>query len=138
MKQALEGFYKDLQAIWDTEFPKTCAACQRTYDSMENFFAQTAPLPANSGLMGYDDGEKEQQVGLFRNCVCGSTLMVFCRDRRDLSGKGETRRHLIGEMITKLTRAGLSSTEARSRLLEALTSGDPAQLETLWQDAENS
>ncbi|MCK9987662.1 MAG: hypothetical protein AzoDbin1_04134, partial [Azoarcus sp.] len=37
-------------------------------------------------------------VELFRNCVCGSTLMDCFRDRRDTSEAGLRRRARFGEL----------------------------------------
>lgn len=80
----------------------------------------TQALPNSSGLMGYDIGDPGQQVGLFRNCACGTTVMAFCHDRRDLSETGNKRRQLFGELMNRLVDTGDSAMEARQKLLSAL------------------
>lgn len=115
-----DSLYRGLRAIWDTEFPKTCPKCGRVYASFEEYLFDTVPLAQCSGLMGYDIGENGQQVGLFRNCACGTTILAFCHDRRDLSEAGNRRRELFGELLDRLVDTGLSAQVARLRLLKAL------------------
>lgn len=114
------SLYQGLKAIWDTEFPKTCPKCARVYQSFEEYLVDTYSLEHSSGLMGYDIGQEGQQVGLFRNCACGTTIMAFCHDRRDLSEAGNKRRELFGELMNRLVDAGISAQEARQKLLSAL------------------
>ncbi|MFZ4774443.1 MAG: oxidoreductase [Terrimicrobiaceae bacterium] len=114
------SLYQGLKAIWDTEFPKTCPKCGRVYHSFEEYLVDTIALPHSSGLMGYDIGDPGQQVGLFRNCACGTTIMAFCHDRRDLSESGNKRRELFGELMNRLVEAGISAMDARQKLLSAL------------------
>lgn len=115
-----DSLYQGLRAIWDTEFPKTCPKCQRVYGSFEEYLVDTLPLEHSSGLMGYSIRDPEQQVGLFRNCECGTTIMAFCHDRRDISEAGNKRRELFGELMNRLIDHGASAEEARRRLLEEL------------------
>lgn len=115
-----DSLYRGLKAIWDTEFPKTCPKCGRVYQNFEEYIIDTDALPESSGLMGYNIGAQGQQVGLFRNCACGTTVLAFCHDRRDLSEAGHRRRRLFGELLEKLVEAGLTAQTARSRLLTAL------------------
>ena len=114
------SLYRGLKAIWDTEFPKTCPKCGRVYQSFEEYLVDTFGLEESSGLMGYDIGQPMQQIGLFRNCACGTTIMAFCHDRRDLSEMGNKRRELFGELMNRLIDAGASAQEARQKLLTAL------------------
>ena len=114
------SLYQGLKAIWDTEFPKTCPKCGRVYGSFEEYLMDTHALSHSSGLMGYDIGDPGQQVGLFRNCECGTTIMAFCHDRRDLSENGNRRRELFGELMNRLVDTGLSALDARKKLLVAL------------------
>lgn len=115
-----DSLYQGLKAIWDTEFPKTCPKCGRVYGSFEEYLIDTKVLPNSSGLMGYDIGDPGQQVGLFRNCGCGTTIMAFCHDRRDLSESGNKRRKLFGELMNRLVDTGISALEAPQKLLSAL------------------
>lgn len=120
MPISTSSLYQGLKAIWDTEFPKTCPKCGRVYGSFEEYLMDTMALPNSSGLMGYDIGDPGQQVGLFRNCACGTTIMAFCHDRRDLSETGNKRRQLFGELMNRLVDTGVSAMEARQKLLSAL------------------
>jgi hypothetical protein len=120
MPISTSSLYQGLKAIWDTEFPKTCPKCGRVYGSFEEYLMDTQALPNSSGLMGYDIGDPGQQVGLFRNCACGTTVMAFCHDRRDLSETGNKRRQLFGELMNRLVDTGDSAMEARQKLLSAL------------------
>lgn len=115
-----ESFYRGLRAIWNTEFPKTCPKCARIYESFDECLVDTVTLPQSTGLMGYETGEPGQQVGLFRNCVCGTTILAFCHDRRDMSPAGDQRRAMFGELLDRLMETGLSAHVARGRLLVAL------------------
>jgi hypothetical protein len=117
-----ESLYHGLKAIWETEFPKTCPKCTRVYQSFEEYLVDTLPLPESTGLMGYDIGNPGQQVGLFRNCVCGTTILAFCHDRRDLSEAGNRRRELFGELLDRLVDTGLSAQAARKKILTAFRS----------------
>ena len=117
---SMSSLYQGLKAIWDTEFPKTCPKCGRVYGSFEEYLMDTQALPNSSGLMGYDIGDPGQQVGLFRNCGCGTTIMAFCHDRRDLSETGNKRRQLFGELMNRFVDTGISALEARQKLLSAL------------------
>ncbi len=125
-----ESLYQGLKAIWDTEFPKTCPKCGRVYQCFEEYLVDTVPLPQSSGLMGYDIGSPGQQVGLFRNCLCGTTVLAFCHDRRDTSEAGNRRRELFGELLDRLVDTGLSAQVARIKLLKALRT-NPEQMDDL-------
>ena len=114
------SLYQGLRAIWDTEFPKICPKCNRVYHSFEEYLVDTFPLHHSSGLMGYKVGDPGEQVGLFRNCACGTTIMAFCHDRRDLSESGNKRRELFNELMNRLIDNGISAQEAREKLLKEL------------------
>jgi len=115
-----ESFYRGLRSIWNTEFPKKCPKCGRVYESFDEYLMDTVALPQSSGLMGYETDEPGQQVGLFRNCPCGTTILAFCHDRRDMSAAGDQRRAMFGELLDRLVETGLAAHVARERLLVAL------------------
>lgn len=84
--------FKGLRAAQAT-FPRNCRNCGRIYQSAEDFLAQTADLPAGkSGLREMLDDDEQTVVAVFRNCVCGSTLMDEFQSRRDVSPAGLARR----------------------------------------------
>lgn len=131
--QALDGLYAGLDAIWNTEFPKTCPTCGRVYPNIHDYLRATDAPAGNTGLMDIEADESERQVGLFRNCACGSTLMTFCNDRRDFTDGGLRRRELFGQLLERLTDAGIPKEPARGQLLLALKTGKLARLESTFQ-----
>jgi hypothetical protein len=117
----IEHFFKDLRALAESAFPKRCANCGRVYDTAEDFLAQTQHIaPDRSGLKSSTDDEGASIVEVFRNCVCGSTLMDFFSDRRDLTAAGLARRQRFGELLDFLVAQGLEHAIARSELLKVL------------------
>jgi len=91
--------YNGLKATWPAEFPKSCPTCNRQYPSFEDYIKATTPLANNTGLMCCEIRDNERQVGVFRNCACGTTLMTFCRDRRDPSQSGNHRRRIFAATV---------------------------------------
>jgi len=73
-----------------------------------------------------DDGSRI--VEAFRNCPCGSTLMDFFTDRRDMSEKGLRRRERFGELLDYLVENGMERAAARAELLKVLKGGSSAVL----------
>jgi len=114
-------FFKDLQSLAESAFPKHCANCGRTYETAEDFLEQTQHIaPKKSGLKSSTDEDGTIIVEAFRNCVCGSTLMDFFSDRRDVSPRGLARRKKYGELLDYLISEGLEATIARNELLKVL------------------
>ncbi len=74
-------------------FPHTCRCCGRVYQTAEEFLSQTRNIRegASSLKEGIDD-DNRVIVEVFRNCVCGSTLMDEFQNRRDDSPEGQRRR----------------------------------------------
>ena len=67
-----------LQALADSAFPKRCNNCGRTFDSVRDFIAETVSVRNGiSGAKASRGDDEEVIVELYRNCVCGSTLMDF-------------------------------------------------------------
>lgn len=118
--------FEGLKALSDNAFPKECATCGRVYRSPEDFVQQSEDIAGRSGLKhGYDEDDRPV-VELFRNCVCGSTLMDFFSDRRDASPRGLKRRRVFGKMLALLESRGMDSQTARQELLR-LMRGDPSE-----------
>ncbi len=126
MKNTSELF-NNLKALSDASFPKRCAMCGREYASVEEYVEKTQDVSGQSGLKkGYDDDDKPI-VELFRNCVCGSTLMDCFNDRRDVSEGGLKRRKLFGKLITMLSEKGIEAGKARQELLKVMR-GEPSEV----------
>ena len=123
-----EEFFAGLRELADTAFPKRCGYCGREYLNSVEFLAATQSLRVNSsGLKQSRDDDDHVIVELFRNCVCGSTLLENFWDRRDLTKEGINRRMLFQEQIRKLVAMGFSAERARGELLKFLR-GQPNEL----------
>jgi hypothetical protein len=113
---------KEFAPLQAEAFPKQCRSCGKVYADEQQFFALTTPARAASDVRSVRDDEAAGDVYLevFRNCVCGSTLMELFHSRRDLSEQGLTRRQLFDSMVAVLMEAGHGRAEARSILLQQL------------------
>jgi hypothetical protein len=121
------GLFAGLQELSAGAFPKICPNCGRTYENLAQFLELTVPSGRMSGLKSALDDDDRPVVELFRNCVCGSTLMDFCRSRRDESADGQRRRATFSRMLDRLVRRGISLDAAHAELLK-LTRGEHSEL----------
>ena len=123
-----EDIYAGLRQLADSAFPKRCAACGREYRSSAEFLAATKPVRTNaSGLKQTHDDDGQAIVELFRNCVCGSTLLESYWNRRDLSDAGIMRRKRFQDMVGKLVATGCPAKIAHNELLKFVR-GQPNNL----------
>ncbi|WP_148861350.1 oxidoreductase [Marinobacter fonticola] len=130
-KDLEQDLYDGLQALTDSAFPKRCANCGREYESPESFIQQSQPLGRGSGLKtGYDDDDLPI-VELFRNCLCGSTLMDTFANRRDESTRGLERRRVFGNMLDFLEKKGMGREDARRELIRLMRGEESPQLEAM-------
>ena len=121
------AIFEGLKALSESTFPKRCANCGIEYATVEDYVARTVDVSGKSGLKrGFDDDD-QTIVELFRNCICGSTLMDCFGDRRDVSSQGLKRRVLFGKLLNLLVSKGLEPGVAREQLLMVLR-GQPSQL----------
>ena len=68
--------FAGLQELAAGAFPKRCANCGRLYANLRQFLEETVPVaPQRSGLKASLDDDDRPVGELFRNCVCGSTMM---------------------------------------------------------------
>lgn len=137
----IESFYKDLQDLVDSTFPKKCSKCGKVYDSKDAFLTETMPvkdltLEDRSGLFSLEGGPVETAVGLFRNCRCGSTLMADFQDRRNSSDNGQSRRQRFAALLDVLSAKGTPRADARRELLSILNGGKSELIETLVGNAD--
>jgi len=128
----IEVFYRGLQELVNSSFPKTCPKCGRVFPTTAAFLADTTPVrnikqEDRSGLFCIDDSRVGTAVGLFRNCTCGTTIMADFRDRRDNSPDGRLRRQRFDALMELLTGKGLSIPDARRELRKVLQ-GKPSTL----------
>lgn len=122
-----KDIYVGLRQLADSSFPKRCGLCGREYRNSAEFLTATQPLLGSSGLKQSHDDDGHEIVELFRNCVCGSTLLESYWNRRDLSEVGITRRKQFQEMIGKLVATGYPAETARGELLKFVR-GQPNDL----------
>lgn len=117
-------FLAGLHEFWANDFPKICPKCSRIYQTFTEFITRTTSSENGSGVAEYELESREKSVGIFRNCACGSTLMILGPNRRDTSAIGEKRRQIFGAMLDKLISANVPPEDARARLLKVLYSGN--------------
>ncbi len=121
-KKGERSLYKALQALSNLSFPKECATCGKRYETVDEFVFETQALKKSSGLKEEEEGG-QIIVELFRNCICGSTLMDEFRNRRDLSLAGIKRREKFGELLDRLIDLGISYETARRELIKVMHGG---------------
>ena len=101
------SLFARLRALEESAFPKTCANCGREYRTHEEFLTATHPVRRDhTGLKQSYDDDGAVIVDVFRNCVCGSTLLESFHDRRDTSPAGQKRRARFAEMLGSLRDVG--------------------------------
>jgi hypothetical protein len=118
--KSILALYSGLKSLYESSFPKKCATCGRIFITPEEFIAESLPVPSGSGLKSSMDDDDTPVVELFRNCLCGSTLMDVFSDRRDLSERGLMRRKKFSEIQNLLIKKGLSPEDARIELLKVM------------------
>ena len=77
-------------------FQRKCPNCQQVYNDREQYLELTDRLQQQSTI--YEMGEVQE----YRNCSCGSTLLLVLDDRRDSSDFGHQRRILFDLCCKKL------------------------------------
>ena len=114
-------FFEGLQALAASAFPKHCNYCGRVFATAFDFMQQTSSVRKDiTGLkQGFDD-DSIAIVEAYRNCLCGSTLMDFFSDRRDISAAGARRRELFDKLLPHLQEKGMGRAAAREHLLRLL------------------
>ncbi len=126
-----DDFHAGLRQLAESAFPKRCRACGREYPNSAEFLAATLPLREDaSGLKQSRDDNDQEIVELFRNCVCGSTLLESYWSRRDTSNMGIMRRKQFQDMVERLVATGCSVETARGELLRFVR-GQPNDLPIL-------
>jgi len=127
-----DAWFAGLKALSHDDFPKRCRNCGREFANEEDYFQQTQAIrPEASGLKGVVDPDDGPLVEVFRNCVCGSTLLVSCASRRDDTEAGHSRRRLFEELLGYLGRHGIERAQARTELLR-VASGERSEVLEAW------
>lgn len=112
-----QDLFAGLKVLVESAFPKRCQTCGREYASLDEFIRATRELKAHCpGFKQSFDDDGNPIVELFRNCVCGSTLLETLHSRRDESEAGHKQRRRFRDMLEKLVAAGIDSAVARTEL----------------------
>ncbi len=114
----MSGLYDNLKTLTETAFPKKCATCGQVYKSPDDFINNSESIQGSTGLKSTLDDNDTPIIELFRNCVCGSTLMDEFQDRRDLSKQGKKRRDVFKNIMTILAEKGVPKLQTREELLK--------------------
>jgi hypothetical protein len=122
-------FYKNLKALSSASFPKKCNTCGKVYNSVEDFITKTESIRGKTGLKKSITEDSKAIVELFRNCVCGSTLMDCFNNRRDLSERGQQRRETFEKVLVYLVKKGVEKEKARQEILKIMR-GEKSELLT--------
>jgi len=126
-----DALFKDLVSLEENSFPKKCETCGAIYNTVEEFTEKTVEINEKSGFKSSEGDEGETVVELFRNCPCGSTLLDFFADRRDISQKGDKRRKAFDKVLEHLVENGIELEVARKELRYYLKYKKSALLEKL-------
>lgn len=116
---------EELRSMIADMFPKRCPCCGKVYRDLEDFLAETRPIPAGGSMLENLERDDFSIIDMNRNCTCGSTLMVVTSERRDMSRDGRAFRHRFGEAIKRMVRLGMAPESARNELLKLLRGEDP-------------
>ena len=91
--------FRGLKAL-PFKFPRTCSNCGREYQTEADFLEQTQNLRnGRSPFKEFEDDDGQVVLEVFRNCVCGSTLMDEFHSRRDNSPEGQRRREAYAKAL---------------------------------------
>jgi hypothetical protein len=112
--------YTGLQVRSTGVFPLVCDRCRKEYASLPDFINCTSAVFQSSGLMERADPPSSTFVLLLRNCACGTSLALRCRDRRDGSADGTLRRRRFDILVEMLVESGEPPAEAREQARRVL------------------
>jgi hypothetical protein len=136
-QQWTEAFREGLQLLDEFSFPKTCSNCGKTYDTLEEFIAETEPVGHPSGLSEMDFGTRPTIVGLYRNCVCRSTLVAGLKNRRGTSEQAVLAREQFDRLLALLEEQGVPRDVGRRELLKVMDGEESELLKDLGIEVED-
>lgn len=114
-------FFEGLRALAEAAFPKHCACCGRVFATAGEFIGQTRAMRQDaSGLKQSFDDNNVAIVEVYRNCLCGSTLMDLFSDRRGTSEASQQRRQLFERLLSLRQEKGMQRGAARAYLLRVV------------------
>jgi hypothetical protein len=81
------------------DFPKKCFTCNKVFLTRDAYLKETQDLKNEKGGTQYDP--MFEMVQEYRNCICGSTMLIYSSNRRDESSVGEKRREIFARSLGK-------------------------------------
>lgn len=105
---------ENFKLLAESTFPKKCSCCGRlykTYKELEEVKGQS-----RAALKGYEakyfkdaeyDIDDKMVVANFMECVCGSTLLILGKTRRDETEQGEKRRAFFDHYLAECVELGM-------------------------------
>lgn len=114
----LDNMEEKMAYLYAAKFPKKCNTCDTIYNNREEYIngtnqVTTPTSPGGSVL-------NNQGVLEFRNCKCGSTLLILIGNRRDESEFGNQRRAIFKECVDKIVSMGIVDNEKAQNIVREL------------------
>lgn len=103
-------FDKRLRGFYSKAFPKKCNTCNELYPSREVYLDKTEAL--NPRHMEYGTVVDYGRIIEYRNCQCGSTLVIVTDCRRGLAFSGIHFRNYFDDCVIRLSRESNMPKEA--------------------------
>lgn len=94
-------------------YPRKCSCCDKVFPDRETYLNETELLPT-----GIYSETKKHFILEYRNCACGSTIVISMSNVRDETEEGIQNRQEFQKNMEKLMATGLSPEEAREQLLQ--------------------
>ncbi len=94
-----ESISKKLSSMYQSVFPKKCTCCGKVFETRDDYLKETKELEDVSTVFNPDS---EKSVQEYRNCTCGSTILVMTNDRRLTNKFGVARRELFDICLKKM------------------------------------
>jgi hypothetical protein len=91
-----ENIGNKLIDMYSQKFPKKCNCCDKVFETRNEYLKATFPMRGSTTVV---DAAGVQE---YRNCVCGSTMLIVTDDRRDETTFGDARRELFNRCVEKL------------------------------------
>ena len=114
---------RELDALAESSFPKTCRHCDKRYDDVGSFLAETVESTVADGAET-SGPDAHAAIAFFRKCTCGETLLGVVEERRDNSPEGQAHRAMFDRLLTSVVSAGYEAEVAREELLKVLNGQD--------------
>lgn len=115
-----DAAYRGLRPLASEVFPRVCPKCRLSFADLKDFIARSHSIRGATGLIATFDRQQRSAVLLMRNCECGTTIAVFCQDRRKKTDTALQRRVSFGKLMDMLVSSGVSPDEARKQVIEVI------------------